>query len=178
MLPEHRYAEAEGETQAVIRETPLSLTAHTNLGWIYFNQGRRAAAMEQYRFVLGANPEFVPARFHLSQLLRAEGRGDEARRMRPSDPPGPEDAAETTGRGTGGAVGAKLWPAEDMTAQRCERTWGEYVGGSTDAMSVIRAAVRDRCSNFFFFGQDPEFRQLRGDPEFAALEQTAFAGQR
>ena len=178
MLPEHRYTEAEAETRRVMRDAPISLTAHTNLGWIFFAQGRRAEAMEQYRFVLSVNPEFVPARFHLAQLLRAEGRGDEARRMLPSDPAAPGDVAEMRHRGMGGAAGAKLGAAEGVAAQRCEQLWGEYNGGGTDEMSTIRAAVRDRCSNFFFFGQDPAFDSVRGEPEFAALEQTAFTGQR
>ena len=183
LLPERRYGEAEQHTRQAIHDAPLSLTAHTNLGWIYFNEGRRAEAIEQYRFVLGIHPNFVPARFHYSQLLRAEGRTDEFARMQPSDPPAPEDLAVGS-RGTEhgetghGETGTAPVTATNSPAVRCQQITGDYTGGGADAMTSIRAAVEHRCSNFFFFGQDPAFAPLHGNPEFAALQQTAFVRAR
>lgn len=177
LLPQHRYAEAEQHTRMAIHDAPLSLTAHTNLGWIYASQGRAAAAREQYQFVLNINPNFVPARFHLSQLLRAEGRLDEARRMQPVDPPAPGDVPASSGElPTVGASAGSM--AAKSPVARCQQITGDLNGGSTDAMAALRAAVRERCPGFFFFGQNPEFNALHGTPEFARLEQAAFLARR
>ncbi len=174
LVPERRYAEAEQEANNALRADPLSLIAHTNLGWIFLNQGKRAAALEQYRFVLNINPAFIPARFRMAQLLRAEGKPEAARAFDPSDPPGPADSISLR-RSTYTELHAGGAPT---LADPCTLTERSGNSGPKDPLSTLRTAVDHRCPAYFFFGQDPAFLPLRTNPEFAALQRTAFLPHR
>ena len=167
LVPEHRYPEAEQEANLAIRDAPLSLIAHTKLGWIYFNEGKHEAALQQYRFVLNLDPTFVPARFHAEQLLRAEGHIEQAVAYRAADPPGPPDALSLR------HLNPQTLPT-GTASDPCTESVVQSFASTSPRMSVLRVAVEHRCPLFFFFGQDPTFLALHSAPEFTSLERSAF----
>ena len=166
LVPEHRYPEAEAQAQTALADTPLSLIAHTDLGWILANQGKRDAALDQYRFVLTINPGFIPARFRMEQLLRSEGHSLEAAAFHPSDPSGPPDSLSLRHPTAPAAAASAPSPCRQATL--------DLSSTPPNPLPILRAAVQHRCAEFFFFGQDPTFAPLHTTPAFATLEQTAF----
>ena len=52
--------------------------AHLNLGVLHARRGRDAASEEAFRTALRLQPDFIPARVNLANLLNARGRNDEA----------------------------------------------------------------------------------------------------
>ncbi|MEE2674529.1 MAG: HEAT repeat domain-containing protein [Myxococcota bacterium] len=61
--------------QLALADTP---EAHLNLGVLHARRGRHAASEEAFRVGLRLQPDFVPARVNLANLLNARGRNDEA----------------------------------------------------------------------------------------------------
>lgn len=162
LLPRREYREAEAEADTAISEDPLSLIAHTDLGWILYSEGKKQAALDQYRFVLRLNPQFVPAQFRVNQLLLAEGRPDPtldkvaalrgARDAHADIPQNPEDNWADCGH----------LPISD--AQNSQ---------DPQALSALRKGVQEHCPELYFLGQDPELAKMRKNPELAQLLKSA-----
>ena len=74
--------EAFGQALDEFRDAQLALAdtpeAHLNLGVLDARRGRNAASERAFRTALGLQPDFVPARVNLANLLNASGRNDEA----------------------------------------------------------------------------------------------------
>ena len=159
LMPRRQYRQAEAEALLAVREDPLSLIAHTNLGWILYTEGKRQAALEQYRFVLQLKPDFVPARFRIAQLLRAEGRRQDLQQL----------AALTYGNATPEPA---VVAATAEVSPRCEQL---PAPDSNDprALAVLREGVQQHCLQDYFFGQNPELAKLQTVPAFAELVNAA-----
>ena len=161
LMPRRDYGQAETEAMLAVQEDPLSLIAHTNLGWILYTEGKRGAALEQYSFVLKLKPDFVPARFRVIQLLRAKGQ--------------PHDAAlkQVAALMPGSLSSDPVSPASTSEiSPRCEQL------PSPDAddphvLSVLRVGVKEHCLQDFFVGQNPELSLLKQDSAFAELVKAA-----
>ncbi len=159
LMPQRHYHQAEAEAMLAVREDPLSLIAHTNLGWILYTEGKRQAALEQYRFVLQLKPDFVPARFRVTQLLRAEGQQQDLKQV----------AALTFGKSM--PEPAVLAATGDVSP-RCEQLPAPD-SNDPHALAVLRAGVQQHCLQEYFFGQNPELAKLQKLPAFAELVNTA-----
>lgn len=61
--------------QAALSDTP---EAHLNLGVLHARRGRAAAAERSFRTAIELQPDFVPARVNLANLLNGRGSNDEA----------------------------------------------------------------------------------------------------
>jgi tetratricopeptide (TPR) repeat protein len=72
------WRNSEGLWSHAIEVTEGNSRAHTNLGGIYFADGRREEAIRQYRIVLKMRPEFPSAHCNLGGALMSLGRNDEA----------------------------------------------------------------------------------------------------
>ena len=80
VAPEDR--EAFGKALDEFRDGQLALAdtpeAHLNLGVLHARRGRNTASEGAFRTALRLQPDFVPARVNLANLLNARGRNDEA----------------------------------------------------------------------------------------------------
>lgn len=160
LLPQQNYAAAEREANTAVHEDPLSLIAHTDLGWILYSEGKRSAALEQYRFVLQLNPGFVPAQFRVRQIANQQNDGA-LKRLLERSATHISNAAATTSRYLPG----------DPSSICAEITEPD------PSLQAVRSAVEQHCSSAYFFGQNPELAKLRSDPGFAALLEAAHPRQ-
>lgn len=163
LLPRREYHNAESEAAVAVQQDPLSLIAHTDLGWILYSEGKREAALEEYRFVLRLDPEFVPAVFRMHQLRQAEEYGEGGAAL-PETRPG-------TARVVEAAAHRPERPQE--TSPACAQADNLLEMPGSGQLPVLRAAVQQRCPTAYFFGQDPELARLQNDPGFVQLLQTA-----
>ena len=159
LLPQKRYAQAEQQVLSAIRLDPFSLTAQTNLGWVYFKEGRDRAASDQFHLVLRMNPTFVPARFHMAQLLHKEGRNAEAAQFEPSDP-----MAAARQRSVAGLHG--------NAADTCRQVVDALAKPSGKTFSTLQAGFTHHCPAVLYMDQDSGLATLQQDARFAELMQS------
>jgi DNA-binding winged helix-turn-helix (wHTH) protein len=156
LLPRQEYRHAEQEALEAVREEPLSLIAHTDLGWILYSEGKQDAALEQYQFVLSLNPNFIPAQFRLRQARDAGARPPatvfQAAATAPSSRTGSPVLASADGNDTSGCLQAV-----------------DAFNTHPEDLNTVRLGVQRHCPQFYFFGQNPELAKLRKDPGFTAL---------
>jgi TolB-like protein/DNA-binding winged helix-turn-helix (wHTH) protein len=74
--PEGRHEEAIAELKRAQELDPLSLIINADTGFAYYLAGRYDLALQAYRKVLAANPNFLPVHFYLSQYYRQTGQYD------------------------------------------------------------------------------------------------------
>jgi DNA-binding winged helix-turn-helix (wHTH) protein/tetratricopeptide (TPR) repeat protein len=160
LVPEKKYTEAEQQARRAIELDPFSLIAQTDLGWIYFNEGRRNEALEQYSVVLQMNSSFVPARFRIAQLLELEGRHKQAVRFEPSD-------RVLAGRLRN--VAAAREPGPSASADPCSEVSIALSNVVGDPIPLLRSAMEKHCVALIYMNQEPGFADLQKDPHFAEL---------
>ena len=68
-----RFDEAEAELKGILATHPKCPLAHFNLGLLYEEEGRVPDAREAYTAEIELNPNIVPARFNLANLLLRAG---------------------------------------------------------------------------------------------------------
>jgi arylsulfatase A-like enzyme/tetratricopeptide (TPR) repeat protein len=68
-----RFDEAEGELKGILSTHPKCPLAHFNLGLLYEEEARLREAREAYTTEIELNPNIVPARFNLANLLLRAG---------------------------------------------------------------------------------------------------------
>jgi tetratricopeptide (TPR) repeat protein len=73
-------ADAIEAYEQALRADPEFADAHCNLGSVYYNQDRRAAARACFERALGIEPRHLEARLNLATLLEEEGRDESALR--------------------------------------------------------------------------------------------------
>ena len=96
LLPKHpdfrlKYANALASTgtvpeamrqySQVIREDPLATQAWSNMGFLSLQQGDFRLAENYLVEATRLDPDYLPARLHLAQLLLAQGRVEEGRAL-------------------------------------------------------------------------------------------------
>jgi tetratricopeptide (TPR) repeat protein len=72
------YADAIEAYQRALEADPAFADAHCNLGSVYFNQDRRAAAKDCFERALEVEPGHLEANLNLATLLEEEGRNEAA----------------------------------------------------------------------------------------------------
>ena len=65
----------------MVAQNPADCFLRYGLAMEYRNAGELATAVEEFRGLIGANPDYVPAYFHAGQTLERQGDGEEARAM-------------------------------------------------------------------------------------------------
>jgi Flp pilus assembly protein TadD len=71
-VQEGRLDEAAVEFRLALDIDPGSAVTHNDLGYLFFLQGRREGAIEQYGEALRLQPGFPLAQTNLEQALRAQ----------------------------------------------------------------------------------------------------------
>jgi Flp pilus assembly protein TadD len=93
--------------KSMLQTRPEDKLARYGLAMEYKNQGQYGPAVEEFRTLLSAHPDYAAAYFHGGQTLEKAGRLDEARAMY-------EKGIEVTGRTGDAHTRAELQAALDI----------------------------------------------------------------
>src|SRR5271157_4681911 len=190
LAPMGRMSEAIIENQRALQLDPLSLPINNFMGMTYMFAGDYEKAYQQFQHTIAMDPTFPLAHEYFSFLLAEMGRYEEAiKESEKSDLLGgssPEDAAaEATtmlhALKTGGGKG--FWQKNlDLTLRVLKQPRGGFMAASVVAASYARAGDADKAFEWLdkayaerdgeditLLKCDPSFKNLRGDPRFAAL---------
>jgi tetratricopeptide (TPR) repeat protein len=69
-----------GLWEDVVRKSPHKARPHNNLGYLYFEEGRREEALREYQTALRINPRYADAHNNLGNVYYLQGRTDDALR--------------------------------------------------------------------------------------------------
>jgi len=182
LLHVKRSAEALREARTAQRLDPLSLTISTDVGLTYAFMRQYSAALDEYRKVLGMDPNFVRAIRWSGMALEQEHRYDEAiaalQRASALDPTGTSHKAALAHAQT--AAGHKplgLQMLNELVAQS-KQTYVPAIDlavaqmGLADRDTVfawLQRAVDDGSIWIAWLDLDPRYDELRADPRFAKL---------
>ncbi|HEV2739220.1 MAG TPA: tetratricopeptide repeat protein [Candidatus Elarobacter sp.] len=186
-LAEHRPdLAATTAANALVRE-PSSIALQTTLGLALFEMGLADRARDHLQAILDADPDFVPARFHLAAVLVGSGAFAEALTLLErlvAEEPMPTyfaTAAHVRAR-LGDARGALADLARIEAAAPRDRSPHVYraivmsgLGRDAAALRALRAAVREGSTAVCNVCLDPFLRSLHGVGDYDALVASATA---
>jgi tetratricopeptide (TPR) repeat protein len=167
-----RHDEALAEQERARELDPQSLIVNANLTRALYFARRYDDAIVQARETLKLDPRFGVALFWLEGSLRHKGLFDEAVALRQSvvDAEHARAIADTFKREgfpallrASGESFKKVGLLE--TAARCYAQIGE----PDEAIALLEACARRRCTNLVSLNVEPDFDTLRDDPRFQEL---------
>jgi tetratricopeptide (TPR) repeat protein len=171
---------AASAAEGLLRE-PASLALQTTLGLALYEGGRSERGQAHLRSILGADPDYVPARFHLGAFLAETGAYAEAlalfEALIAEEPRATFVAAAAYARARlGDAKGALAALAAIETQAPRERPPYVYraivlggLGREAGALRELRAAVREEQPWPCTVCLDPFLRTLRGVGDYDSL---------
>jgi tetratricopeptide (TPR) repeat protein len=164
----------------LLRE-PASLALQTTLGLALYEAGRGESAQAHLRSILGADPDYVPARFHLAAILAETGAHSEALELFEAliaeEPRATYVAAAAYARARLGDAKGALAALAAIEA-RAPRERPPYVyraivlgglGREAGALRELRAAVRAEQPWPCTVCLNPFLRSLRGVGDYDSL---------
>jgi TolB-like protein/DNA-binding SARP family transcriptional activator/Tfp pilus assembly protein PilF len=177
-----RFDEAEREMRTAQELDPLSLIANGALGWVLYHAGEFERAVEQCTRTLELNPAFELAYLWrglaLIELRRLdEGQADLERAAELSGGSAITSAALArvhAARGNQDEARALLGELE----RRSEEAYAPAfeiakvhaaLGDRANALRWLERALNQRAHSMVFLAADPQFRELRDDPQFVRL---------
>lgn len=167
-----RHDEAIAEQERARELDPLSLIVNANLTRALYWGRRYDDAIIQARRTLELDPQFGPALFWLEGALRHKGLIDQAVALRQSaaDPDRSQAIIQTYQRDGFPALlreSGELFKKSGLleTAARCYA----QLGDRDEAISLLEACARRRCSNLVSLTVEPDFDELRADPRVQKL---------
>ena len=167
-----RHDEAIAEQERARELDPLSLIVNANLTRALYYARRYDEAIVQARRTLELDPNFGVALFWLEGSLRHQGLFEEAVKLRQSAA-APDrapiiaqtfqhDGFQALLRESGEAFKKS---GQLQTAARCYAQIGE----TDEALALLEACAKRRCSNLVSLNVEPDFDSLRGDQRFQNL---------
>jgi TolB-like protein/DNA-binding winged helix-turn-helix (wHTH) protein len=190
LAPMGRMAEAIAENKKALELDPLSLPINNFMGMTYMFAGDYEKSYRQYQATIAMDNTFPLAHLYLAELLLEMERFEEGIRenekgelLSGSSPE--EVAAEAAGRlrafKTGGNKG--FWQDNlERTLQKLNHPGDHFVAASDLAAAYALAGDKDSAfqwlnkayterdgSNITLLKQDPDYKNLHGDPRFADL---------
>jgi TolB-like protein/DNA-binding winged helix-turn-helix (wHTH) protein/tetratricopeptide (TPR) repeat protein len=167
-----RHDEAIAEHERAREIDPLSVVANVTLTRALYRARRYDEAIAQARRTLELDPGFRLALFWLESSLRHKGLFQEAVALRQSVAT-PDEAKIITGTFEREGYSALLRKNGEsykkngllVTAARCYA----QVGDQEQALELLQACSRRRCSDLVSLNVEPDFDVLRTDPRFQEL---------
>ena len=192
LAPMGRMSEAIAENKKALELDPLSLPINNFMGMTYMFAGDYERSYQQFQHTIAMDPTFPLAHLYFSFLLKITGRYEEGIKEHEKSEllsgSSPEDAAAEAvmmrqAFKKGGEKG--LWQKTlELTLARLKRPNGEFVQASEVAAAYALAGDKDSAfewldkayeerdgNDITLLKCDPTFKNLRGDPRFAALLQ-------
>jgi TolB-like protein/DNA-binding winged helix-turn-helix (wHTH) protein/Tfp pilus assembly protein PilF len=183
--PEGRHEEAIGELRRAQELDPLSLIINADAGFAYYLAGRYEPALQAYRKVLAANPNFVPVHFYLAKYYRQTGQYDlwleeSVEDDRLAGAPGQaqslqqlyaqggfRNAMEQLAKpaGSGSVVNGK--PARFDSCGSAEPN--AELGRNAAALNALEDCYRSSDPTLVYLKVDPVWTNLRAEPRFQDL---------
>jgi len=167
-----RHDEAIAEHERARELDPQSLIVNANLTRALYWARRYDEAIAQARKTLELDPNFGVALFWLEGSLRHAGRFDEAVTLRQSaSPPDRAQGIAQTYQHDGFHAllreSGKLFKESGSfeTAARCYA----QAGDTDEAVALLEACAKHRCSNLVSLSVEPDFDPLRADRRFERL---------
>jgi len=167
-----RHDEAIAEHERARELDPLSLIVNANLTRALYWARRYDEAIAQARKTLELDPDFGVALFWLEGSLRHAERIEDAVALRQSvaSSERAQAIARTYQRGGFEALlreGGETFKKSGLfeTAARCYA----QAGDRDEAMALLEACAKRRCSNLVSLNVEPDFDGLRADPRFQTL---------
>jgi TolB-like protein/DNA-binding winged helix-turn-helix (wHTH) protein len=167
-----RHDEAIAEQERARELDPASLIVNANLAKALYFARRYDEAIAQARRTLELDPAFGVALFWLEGSLRHKGLIEQAVALREAVA-GPERAPAIASAFKRDGFNALLRESGEMfkkggyleTAARCFAQIGER----DEAIALLEACARRRCSDLVSLTVEPDFDSLRSDPRFQEL---------
>ncbi len=182
--PEGRHDEAIAELQRAQVLDPLSLIVNADTGFAYYLAGRYDLALQAYRKVLAANPNFVPVHFYLSQYYRQTGQHDlwmkeTAENERLAGFPGPAEALQRVYAQSGlratleemsKPASGKLALGADSRQGFCAAAYANAaLGRNAAALDALEDCYKWNCTALIYVKVDPVWTNVRSEPRFQDL---------
>ena len=185
LVPMEKLDEAAAELRRARDLEPFSWIINTNLGVIFYYQGRYDEAIAQYRKALELNPRFVSAHLRLIDVYTETGRYDEALAEhelivvpRGSENPRYLDQLKEALRQSGpqGYLRKRLDQAKEKIKEKAEYVaptsvagFAARLGDNEQAFEWLDKAYEDRDEGLTRLKLDPRYKSLRADPRYADL---------
>lgn len=185
LVPNGKLDEAAAELVRARELEPFSLIINTNLGVIFYYQGRYAEAIQQYRRALELDSRSVTAHLRLIDVYTETGRYDEALAEQELivEPRGTENPTylkqlkeALRHSGPQGYWRKRLDQAKEKMHEKAEYVqptsvagFAARLGDNDQAFEWLEKAYAERDEGLTRLKVDPRYKSLRTDPRYADL---------
>lgn len=179
LSPMGRDEEAIEQLKQALELDPLSLIVKTDLGYAYFFAGKYDDAFAQYQQVIKDDPSFISAHWALYQYYEQKDMYDQWAQELAEDCRLNGDAPIGERIQALYAVGGRKAVLELLVgSQRNHLHIDGLLAGSAmlslgdkeEALRVLQKAYNEHAFNLIRMKADPQWKDLRSDPRFQALE--------
>lgn len=183
LLSRHRFGEAIELLHAAIRLDPYSPWMLSSLAWALHLAGEREASVAQIEKAIDMSSEYDNSLFFGAMILGYNG--EAARAVAIAETLASRSShydLATSAHAYALACAGRAEEAHDLLERLQWLSRERFVLNTLDApthvalgeddaaLDILRAANENRCPWFFQMLADPRLKELRGRPEFAALE--------
>jgi DNA-binding winged helix-turn-helix (wHTH) protein/TolB-like protein/lipopolysaccharide biosynthesis regulator YciM len=185
LAPMGKLAEAEAELRRALDLEPHLLIINTNLGSLFYFEGRYDEAIKQYRKVLKLDPRFVTTHLRLIEVYMQTGRYDEALAEHEiivqlggtENPQYVKQLKEALRQsGSQGYWRKRLDQAKERMMEKAEFVpaislagFAARLGDNEQAFRWLEKAYEEQDGELVELKVDPRFESLRADPRYTDL---------
>ncbi len=178
LMTSGRFPEAERQMQAALDVDPRSPILRTNLGWLYYFEGKFPQAIEQIHSVVKENPDFLTAHYKLWYAYSAMGHQMLGWQefewvARSIADPAHEQRIMAAYRSGGYAQALKALAAGNDVEYYGSKVDGArcmvFAGDRAAALRFLERAFQDHEGWLIFAAFDPTFTSLRNDARFQQI---------
>jgi len=185
LVPMGKLDEAAAELRRALQLDQFSLITNTNLGIVFYYQGRYAEAIAQYRKALELDPRFTSAHLRLIDVYTQLGKFDEALaeheltvQPRGTENPRYLEELKVAFRQSGpqGYWRKHLDQEKEKIKEKAEYVptssaagFAARLGDTDQAFEWLEKAYEQRDDGLTRLKLDPRYQNLRADPRYADL---------
>jgi lipopolysaccharide biosynthesis regulator YciM len=176
-----RFDEALTESQRLLELNPVSPAARNHLGWHYLYAHQFDRAIEQYKLVLSADPNFAEAHRQLAEAYAVEGLFDEAvaETLKRWELIGRMNEVAGLQKSYADSGWTGFWRRRlDLYTERAKHTYMAPTGSAaiyaelgnhSQALDSLERAYREHDHDLVYMKVDHLWDKLRSEPRFQEL---------